>query len=85
MQEHAFTTLTTPADSVTRTAAIFLSFFFPPFISFFFAFLFLVVLLRLSKGCGPWCCVSGLILSEAEAGVECGKVLGMDGLGWSFQ
>lgn len=39
MQEHAFTTLTTPADSVTRTAAIFLFFFFfPPFISFFFCF-----------------------------------------------
>lgn len=84
MQEHAFTTLTTPADSVTRTAAIFL-FFFLLLFPFFFAFLFLVVLLRLSKGCGPWCCVSGLILSEAEAGVECGKVLGMDGLGWSFQ
>lgn len=78
MQEHAFTTLTTPTDLVTRTAAIFLLFFFS---FFFFPFLFLAVLLRLSKGCGPWYCVSELILSKAEAGVEFGKVLGMDGLG----
>lgn len=37
MQEHAFTTLITPTDSVTRTAAIFFL-FSPPFISFFFSF-----------------------------------------------
>lgn len=33
MQEHAFTTLTTPTDLVTRTAAIFLLFFFLLFFS----------------------------------------------------
>lgn len=79
MQEHAFTTLTTPTDLVTRTAAIFL--FFSPFFFFFFPLLFLLDLERLSKGCGPWYRVSELILSKAEAGVECGKALGMAGLG----